>query len=293
MFSDSVDNSAGVNTSDHEVNIKILLDAVRVDDRLGRDERNELLASMRDEVAQHVLATNYNVARAITNAMAEAHSLLQVHKQQLLWLEEVAHLDRVVEELPSATECDRRWSAGEGLTAPEFGVLMAYTKTVIATDLAGDGLLRKPPSFGFLAAYFPARLRRTIRPLTSPSRLRNELLRDHLEPTRRSRRHLDRLSPMTEPGRAWPHNRAAHESVALFSMAAHGRPRSLAAPSRQPTYSSVSNGAIGERAPLVGPPALSTSTSTRRSPVSTLLSDLQAMGSDLSPCAPARRRARL
>ena len=70
VFSDGVDNSAGVNTSDHEVNIKILLDSVRVDGRLDFDGRNKLLVSMRDDVARHVLATNYSVARAITNALA-------------------------------------------------------------------------------------------------------------------------------------------------------------------------------------------------------------------------------
>jgi glutamate dehydrogenase len=178
VFSDSVDNSAGVNTSDHEVNIKILLDAVRGDNRLGPDERNELLASMRDEVAQHVLATNYSVARAITNALAEAHSLLQVHKQQLHWLEEVAHLDRAVEELPSTSECERRWSAGEGLTAPEFGVLMAYTKTVIATNLAGPEpeLLSDDAFVRLLGEYFPARLRERYADDIRRHALRNELI---------------------------------------------------------------------------------------------------------------------
>jgi glutamate dehydrogenase len=158
------------------VNIKILLDAVRVDGRLGRDERNELLASMRDEVTQHVLATNYSVARAITNALAEAHSLLQVHKEQLHWLEEVAHLDRAVEELPSTAECERRWTAGEGLTAPEFGVLMAFTKTVIATDLADRDLLSDDAFVRLLAEYFPARLRERYADDIRRHALRNELI---------------------------------------------------------------------------------------------------------------------
>ena len=176
VFSDSVDNSAGVNTSDHEVNIKILLDAVRADQRLDLDQRNALLASMRDDVARHVLATNYRVARAITNAMGEAHSLLHVHRQQIQWLELVAHLDREVEKLPSAEECDRRWQNGRGLTAPEFGVVMAYTKTVIAADLADDDLLADA-SFGrVLAAYFPEPLRDRYAPDIARHSLRNELI---------------------------------------------------------------------------------------------------------------------
>ncbi|MEO5839313.1 MAG: NAD-glutamate dehydrogenase domain-containing protein [Acidimicrobiales bacterium] len=176
VFSDGVDNSAGVNTSDHEVNIKILLDAVQLDGRLTKDERNDLLASMRDEVAEHVLATNYSVARAITNALAEAHSLLQVHKQQLHWLEQVAHLDRDVEKLPGFEECDRRWNAGEGLTAPELGVMMAYTKTVIATDLADDDLLTDAAFARLLAEYFPAPLRERYAGDIARHALRNELI---------------------------------------------------------------------------------------------------------------------
>ncbi|MEO8691918.1 MAG: NAD-glutamate dehydrogenase domain-containing protein [Acidimicrobiales bacterium] len=176
VFSDGVDNSAGVNTSDHEVNIKILLDAVRVDGRLTKDERDELLASMRDEVAEHVLAINYSVARAITNAMSEAHSLLHVHKEQLHWLEQVAHLDREVEKLPSFEECERRWQAGEGLTAPEVSVMMAYTKTVIATDLADDELLSDAAFLRELAEYFPAPLRERYAVDIAHHTLRNELI---------------------------------------------------------------------------------------------------------------------
>ena len=176
VFSDSVDNSAGVNTSDHEVNIKILLDAVRADDRLDLEQRDEVLASMRDDVARHVLETNYRVARAITNAMGEAHSLLHVHKQQIRWLEEVAHLDREVEKLPSPEECDRRWQAGIGLTAPEFGVVMAFTKTVIAADLADENLLSDAAFGRELAAYFPEPLPQRYAADIAQHSLRTELI---------------------------------------------------------------------------------------------------------------------
>ena len=176
VFSDGVDNSAGVNTSDHEVNIKIVLDAAKADGRLDFDARNQLLATMRDDVARHVLATNYSVARALTNALAEAHSLLQVHKQQLRWLEDVAHLDREVERLPSAEECSRRWQADQGLTAPELAVMMAYTKTVIATDLADDELLSDSAFMRLLAEYFPAPLRERYAGDIAHHALRNELI---------------------------------------------------------------------------------------------------------------------
>jgi glutamate dehydrogenase len=176
VFSDAVDNSAGVNTSDHEVNIKILLDAVRLDGRLTADERDELLEGMRDEVAEHVLSTNYSVARALTNATAEAHSLLQVHKEQLRWLEQVANLDRDVEKLPGASECDQRWHAGEGLTAPELSVMMAYTKTVIATDLDDADLLADDAFGRLLVDYFPVPLRERYAADIARHALRNELI---------------------------------------------------------------------------------------------------------------------
>ncbi|HUP73110.1 MAG TPA: NAD-glutamate dehydrogenase domain-containing protein [Acidimicrobiales bacterium] len=176
VFSDAVDNSAGVNTSDHEVNIKILLDAVCLDGRLDAGERRELLEGMRDEVADHVLATNHSVARALTNAMAEAHSLVQVHKEQLRWLEQVAQLDRDVEKLPSASECEQRWQAGEGLTAPELAVMMAYTKTVIATDLADADLLSDDAFVRLLADYFPLPLRERYGADIARHTLRNELI---------------------------------------------------------------------------------------------------------------------
>ena len=176
VFSDGVDNSGGVNTSDHEVNIKILLDAIRIDGRLDVDERNRLLASMRDEVAQQVLGTNYRVARAITNALAETPAMMQVHQDQMRWLEDVAHLDREVERLPGAEECDRRWQAGQGLTAPEVAVVMAYTKTVFATDLAEDELLTDRAFVRRLAEYFPEPLRKRYSDDISRHTLRNELI---------------------------------------------------------------------------------------------------------------------
>src|SRR3712207_1520204 len=128
---DFIDNSAGVDTSDHEVNIKILLDRVVRNGDLTEKQRNDLLASMTDEVGSLVLQDNYeqNVALATANYLAAP--LLHVHEDWMQRLERSGVLDRGLEFLPSTEEVAERIERGEGLTTPELAVLMAYTKIVL------------------------------------------------------------------------------------------------------------------------------------------------------------------
>ena len=152
---DAIDNSAGVDTSDHEVNIKILLDSVVRSGDLTQKQRNELLAQMTDDVAAHVLSHNYDQNVLLSNARAQTHSMLPVHKRFIRWLEGRGELDRKLEFLPSDSEIKRLDAAGEGLTSPEFSVLVAYSKMVLASDLLEGNLPDEPYYQHILERYFP------------------------------------------------------------------------------------------------------------------------------------------
>src|SRR4051794_16169348 len=132
---DFIDNSAGVDTSDHEVNIKILLDRVVRDGDLTEKQRNHLLAEMTDEVATLVLRDNYEQNLALANAAANAPSLLHVHEDWMKSLERTGVLNRELEGLPTSRGVRRRADRGEGLTTPELSVLLAWTKIVLAEKL--------------------------------------------------------------------------------------------------------------------------------------------------------------
>jgi glutamate dehydrogenase len=155
---DAIDNSAGVDCSDHEVNIKILLGQVVADGDLTIKQRNELLVEMTDEVSRLVLRDNYEQNVLLGNARAQEHSMLPVHQRLIHWLEERGDLDRAIEFLPTDTDITRRHDEHLGLTSPEFSVLVAYAKLVlkrdlIATDLPDDAYFRKT-----LREYFPHQL---------------------------------------------------------------------------------------------------------------------------------------
>ncbi|MFL6288092.1 MAG: NAD-glutamate dehydrogenase [Actinomycetes bacterium] len=155
---DAIDNSAGVDTSDHEVNIKILLDSVVRSGDLTQKQRNELLAQMTDEVAAHVLSHNYDQNVLLSNARAQTHSMLPVHKRFIRWLEASGELDRQLEFLPSDAEIARLDAAGSGLTSPEFSVLVAYSKMVLADDLLDSQLPDEQFYQHILERYFPRQI---------------------------------------------------------------------------------------------------------------------------------------
>ena len=125
LNTDFIDNSAGVDTSDHEVNIKILLAAMVKGGDMTLKQRNTLLASMTDDVARQVLRDNYEQNVLLGNARAQEHPMLPVHQRLIRWLEERGDLDRSLEFLPTDTEIDRRFADGLGLKSPEFSVLVA------------------------------------------------------------------------------------------------------------------------------------------------------------------------
>ena len=158
LNTDAIDNSAGVDTSDHEVNIKILLDEFVRAGELSVDDRNGLLAAMTDDVALHVLADNYGQNVTLGNARAGAPGLLGVHQRMIQDLERRGLLNRALEFLPDDQEFNTRQLAGEGLTSPELAVLLAYAKISLTAELTDAGLGEDPWFEIAVRRYFPALL---------------------------------------------------------------------------------------------------------------------------------------
>ena len=152
---DAIDNSAGVDTSDHEVNIKILLGEVVRAGGLTTEQRNELLASMTDDVSAHVLRDNYEQNVLLGNARAQEHSMASVHERLIHWLEDRGDLDRGLEFLPTDAEIEKRVHDGLGLKSPEFSVLVAYAKLALKEDILASSLPDDPYFRRTLAEYFP------------------------------------------------------------------------------------------------------------------------------------------
>ncbi|MDO8954776.1 MAG: NAD-glutamate dehydrogenase [Gammaproteobacteria bacterium] len=153
-YTDAIDNSAGVDCSDHEVNIKILLHDLMAQGELTLKQRNELLAQMQDEVGELVLQNNYHQTQAISNGVSRSGSLI-MQTRLLHELEREGFLNRQLEFLPTDKTLKARQSSGKGLTKPEFAVLMAYSKTVIKRVLLDSDLPDEPYFAKFLQAEFP------------------------------------------------------------------------------------------------------------------------------------------
>ncbi len=156
---DFIDNSAGVDTSDHEVNIKILLAADVAAGRLTLPDRDALLASMTDEVARLVLAHNRSQNLALANSVHQSASLAGVHEDWIERLEGQGLLHRALEALPQAEELEQRRLTKRGLTAPELATLLAYTKIVLETEVERSDLPDDPYLARELVGYFPRPLR--------------------------------------------------------------------------------------------------------------------------------------
>ncbi|MFF6999392.1 NAD-glutamate dehydrogenase [Streptomyces sp. NPDC008313] len=173
---DAIDNSAGVDTSDHEVNIKILLNSVVTDGDLTVKQRNKVLAEMTDEVGALVLRNNYAQNLAIANALAQSGSMLHAQQRFIRHLVREGHLDRALEFLPADRQIRERINAGQGLTGPETAVLLAYTKITVAEELLTTSLPDDPYLAGLLHAYFPTALRDGFREQIEAHALRREII---------------------------------------------------------------------------------------------------------------------
>jgi glutamate dehydrogenase len=176
ICTDFIDNSAGVDCSDHEVNIKILLGGAVADGDLSLPDRDKLLFSMTDEVGDLVLRDNYEQAAALGSARAQAASLLPVHRRLITDLERSGRLDRALEALPSDEDLAARGEAGTGLTSPEFAVLLSYVKIALEDEINATELPQEEWTRDILEDYFPTPLRETYARRMQGHPLRQEIV---------------------------------------------------------------------------------------------------------------------
>ncbi|HZC15722.1 MAG TPA: NAD-glutamate dehydrogenase, partial [Caulobacteraceae bacterium] len=155
---DAIDNSAGVDTSDHEVNIKILTGMAEARGELDRPGRDRLLQSMTDEVAAHVLRHNIDQTLALSLMQRSAVVDLDAHADFMAALELEGRLDRALEGLPDPAAIAALRQAGLGLTRPELSVLLAYGKIDLFDAAIGGGGPDDAYFFGTLKDYFPTAL---------------------------------------------------------------------------------------------------------------------------------------
>jgi glutamate dehydrogenase len=173
---DFVHNAGGVNCSDHEVNIKILLNMLVQAKRLNDEQRGKLLADMTEEVAGLVLQSNYWQAQAITLLEAEAYNLIEEHGRYIRQLETSGQLNRKLEALPDDDQLAERKAAGKGLTRPEIAILVSYSKMIAEAGLVDSDLWDDPYFAAELLRYFPMPLRAPYESYIHKHPLRAEIL---------------------------------------------------------------------------------------------------------------------
>lgn len=179
-LTDFIDNSAGVDCSDHEVNIKILLNQLQHDGKLTEARRYRLLESMTDEVAGLVLENNYQQVQAIGIAHSEAESRHQEYSDLIRYLEQHAGLDRQLEFLPADDELEERAGRGQYLTRPELSVLISYMKLHLKAELVSVDYIDDHYLTSFLYSAFPDRLRKKYPTEILGHPLRKEIIASQL-----------------------------------------------------------------------------------------------------------------
>ncbi len=177
---DAVDNSAGVDCSDHEVNIKILLDQVVADGDLTVKQRNNLLTEMTDEVGSLVIRNNYLQTLGLTITTAQSSQVFYDHRRFLGLLESEKRLKRKLEVMPSDAELSVMLKNGKGFTRPEIAVLLAHSKLKLFDDLIADNIEDDDYLSGLLPEYFPKAIKTSMADRIKMHPLRAEILATYL-----------------------------------------------------------------------------------------------------------------
>ncbi len=172
VHADFIDNSAGVDCSDHEVNLKILLG---MEPGLEYEARNALLEEVTEDVCDHVLYDSYSQAQILAQEVLVAPARLYAYEDLIATLESSGMLARAIEKLPDGEELSERRRAGEGLFLPELAVLLAYAKRDIADALLESSLLDDPVFDEDLRGYFPDAVVERLGEHIPAHRLRREL----------------------------------------------------------------------------------------------------------------------
>jgi glutamate dehydrogenase len=176
IYTDFIDNSAGVDCSDHEVNCKILLNAAVTAGDMTLAQRNQLLVEMTDEIAKLVLYDNFCQTRTISLATAHAPQELEVYRRYIEELEREGKLDRSLEFLPDEKGLLERKALGRGLTSPEIAVLLAYTKMLVKAELLEFHSLEEDYLTRILESAFPKPLRGRFSQYMQHHSLRREII---------------------------------------------------------------------------------------------------------------------
>jgi glutamate dehydrogenase len=174
LNTDAIDNSGGVDCSDHEVNIKVLLGGIVAAGDLTPKQRNDLLGEMTDSVAEQVLKDNYEQSETLSLAEQQAASMLDVHARFIAVLERHG-LDRELEALPSDEEIAERSGSHAGLTRPELATLIAYSKLDLYRELLESDVPEDPYLSAEFEAYFPSPLPQRFGGRMRDHRLRREI----------------------------------------------------------------------------------------------------------------------
>lgn len=176
IYTDAIDNSAGVGTSDHEVNIKILISSLIGNGDMTFKQRDALLVAITDEVGCQVLVENYQQTAAVSLEACAGKEMLNAHTQVIRHLEAKGGLNRAIEFLPDEKGLTERAQMGCGLTAPEISVLLAYTKIALKQALLASSLPDAAEFQPLLVDYFPPAVQKQCREQIASHPLKREII---------------------------------------------------------------------------------------------------------------------
>lgn len=180
IYTDFIDNSAGVSCSDKEVNIKILLDNIVAAGDLTKKQRDKLLVDMTDEIAEQVLRDNFTQTRSINLTLVQAFRAFELHSRYMAELERTGKIDRALEFLPDDKGLLERKVMGKGMGRPGISVLQAYSKTILKEQILATNIPDDPALKTILIQYFPTPLQERFSQQMDAHRLKREIIATRL-----------------------------------------------------------------------------------------------------------------